>query len=186
MNNLKFYPGTKKNNILNVALVGHMGSGKSLIGRLVAKQLSLKHLDSDNLIEKQTKMTIFKIFQTEGEKKFRLLEEENILKLQNTSNIVLSLGGGSILSSKVRKLLKQRFITIFLDTNIDILVKRLTNNSERPLLLNTNIKKKIKELDTKRRNFYLKADIIIKNNNNQKDIVEKILIKYSQFYEKNY
>ncbi len=65
----------------NVAIMGHMGSGKSLIGRLLAKDLNFEHIDSDNLIENITKKTISDIFKTKGENYFRKIEEESIINL---------------------------------------------------------------------------------------------------------
>ena len=86
----------------NIALIGHMGSGKSLIGKLIAKKLKFKHLDSDKLIEKKTSIKIKDIFNNQGESSFRNIEEKIILSLTNQNNLVLSLGGGSILSKKIR------------------------------------------------------------------------------------
>ncbi|SVE56805.1 uncharacterized protein METZ01_LOCUS509659, partial [marine metagenome] len=78
----------------NIALIGHMGSGKTSVGKLIAKKLKLKHFDSDQLIEKYTKKTINQIFDSEGESGFRIIEEKTILNFINKKNIVLSLGGG--------------------------------------------------------------------------------------------
>ena len=82
----------KKIKPLNIAFVGHMGSGKTLFGKLIAKKLNLIHLDSDLLIEKDTKKKINDIFDNEGEAAFRLIEENVILNLSNKKNLVLSLG----------------------------------------------------------------------------------------------
>ena len=65
----------------NIALMGHMGSGKSVLGNLISKQLNLNHVDSDKLIEKKTNKTINEIFQTKGESYFRLIEENVILEI---------------------------------------------------------------------------------------------------------
>ena len=169
----------------NIALIGHMGSGKTSVGKLIAKKLKLKHFDSDQLIEKHTKKTINQIFDSEGELGFRIIEEKTILNFINEKNIVLSLGGGSILSQKIRELLKNEFITLFLDVDIDILINRLKRSSRRPLLLNVNIEKKIKELDDIRRQYYILADIKLKNYENPIETLSDFLIKYNKLNEKN-
>ena len=168
-----------------IALIGHMGSGKSIVGKLIAKKLKLKHFDSDQLIEKNTKKTINQIFNTEGELVFRIIEEKTILNFSNKKNIVLSLGGGSILSQKIRKLLKKEYITLFLDVDIATLIKRLKKSSRRPLLLNVNIEKKIKELDSSRRQYYLLADITLKNYESPLETLSEFLKKYNKLNEKN-
>ena len=156
-----------------------MGSGKSLLGKLIAQNLAYQHLDSDKLIEKERKKKIIDIFSTEGEASFRSIEEKVILNLYNKNKIVLSLGGGSILSKKVRDFLKNDFITLFLDVDKNILVERLKKTSKRPLLLDTNIEKKIKELDIVRRKYYSLSDIILTNNEEPDKIIKIFLHKYS-------
>ena len=168
----------------NIAIIGHMGSGKSLIGKLIAKKLRYKYLDSDELIEKKKKKTINQIFIEEGEIIFRKYEEKLIVNLKLQNNLVLSLGGGSILSKKVRNFLKNKFITVFLDTDLKILEKRLKNSVKRPLLHNVEILKKIKELDIIRRKYYLLANIILNNYETPANTVKKFLIKYNKFNEK--
>ena len=101
----------------NIALVGHMGSGKSVLGKLIAKQLNFNHVDSDVLIEKKSNKTINEIFKTKGESYFRSIEESVILEIIYQKRLVLSLGGGSILSPKTRKALKDNFLTVFLDVD---------------------------------------------------------------------
>jgi len=165
----------------NVAIMGHMGSGKSLIGRLLAKDLNFEHIDSDNLIENITKKTISDIFKTKGENYFRKIEEESIINLFSKKKIVLSLGGGSILSEKVRDFLdKNNYITLFIDVDFETLKKRLYNSSKRPLLQNVNIEKKLIELDKERRKYYLLADIILTNYDDPLKIVSKFLEEYKK------
>ena len=168
-----------------IALIGHMGSGKSIIGKLIAKKLNFDHIDSDLLIEKIKKKSINEIFNTEGESYFRLYEEAIILDIPHKKNLVLSLGGGSILNSKIRNLLKDKFLTIFLDVDLSTLGERLNQSNKRPLLVGTDYVKKIKELDIIRRKYYLLADIIIKEQENIRETVDKCIIKYNNFYEKS-
>ncbi len=177
-----------KNNIQNnnIAIMGHMGSGKSLIGRLIAQNLNFEHIDSDRLIELITKKSINDIFSKKGENYFRNIEEKTIINLCNKKKIILSLGGGSILSKKVRDfLVKNNYITLFIDVDFEILSKRLEKSSKRPLLKNVDIKKKLKDLDKERRKYYLLADIILKNYDDPQKIVSKFLEEYKKINEKN-
>ena len=169
----------------NVALMGHMGSGKSVLGKIISKQLNFNHVDSDRLIEKKTNQTINEIFQTKGESYFRLIEENVILEIIYEKKLVLSLGGGSILSPKIRKALKDNFLTVFLDVDFTILSNRLIKSKRRPLINDTNIKDKIKELDAIRRKFYLLADITLKNHLTAIDSFAEFEKKYIEFYESN-
>lgn len=177
----------KKNvgfNNKNIALIGHMGSGKSLIGKLIAKKVGFKHFDSDDLIEKKTNKKIKDIFSEQGESTFRNIEKELILSLGNKKNIVLSLGGGSILNKKIRDFLKNDFITMFLDVDIKILSKRLKKSTKRPLLLNENIEQKIKQLDLIRRKYYSLANITLNNQEKPKEIIKIFLQKYNNLNTK--
>tara|TARA_B110000014_G_C20051940_1_gene547268 strand:+ start:374 stop:934 length:561 start_codon:yes stop_codon:yes gene_type:complete len=175
----------KKLKSKKIALIGHMGSGKTIIGKLIAKNFDIEHVDTDSLIESNVKLTIREIFKTKGEKYFREIEEKTILKLNNKENVVLSLGGGAIISEKIRNFLKKNFITVFLEVDLDILIKRLKKNSKRPLILNQDIEKKIKELDIIRRKYYLLADIICKNTNDTKKTLDEFLNNYKKLNEKN-
>ena len=97
----------------------------------------------------------------------------------------MSLGGGSILDSSIRSELKKNSITFFLDIHLEELGKRLRNSTKRPLLKNTNITAKIKQLDTERRKYYLLADITIKDLNIATDICQNFLDKLTDLHEKN-
>ena len=76
--------------------MGHMGSGKSLIGKIIAKQLGFQHLDSDLEIIKLTNKSINQIFEEKGEEYFRSVETKILLSLIEKENVIISLGGGSI------------------------------------------------------------------------------------------
>ena len=169
----------------SIAIIGHMGSGKTLIGKLIAKELNYRFFNSDKIIEKNTQKSIKNIFLDEGEAKFRKIEEKTIINLKNERKIVLSLGGGSILSSDTRKLLQRDFITVFLDTDFEILQQRLKKSYKRPLLINENILQKLKKLDNIRRKYYLLADIKINNYESPANTVSIFLKEFNQLDEKN-
>ena len=168
----------------SIALIGHMGSGKTIFGKMIAKKLKIPHIDSDKLITNKTKKTISHIFENEGEINFRKIEEKTILELSDDTKFVLSLGGGSILSKKIRNLLNKKFITLFLDVKIPELAQRLKENTKkRPLLRNVNIEDKIKELDNIRRKYYLLADIQIEDCGNVNDAFALFLERYNKLNE---
>ena len=169
----------------SIAIIGHMGSGKTLIGKLISKELNYRFFDSDKIIEKNTQKSIKNIFENEGEAEFRKIEKKTIFSIRNERKIVLSLGGGAILSSETRKILKNHFITVFLDPDFEILHQRLKKSYKRPLLINENILQKIQKLDNIRRKYYLLADIKIKNYESPANTVSIFLKEFNQLNEKN-
>ena len=171
----------KKNNI---AIIGHMGAGKSVIGKMLAKKVNFQHIDSDLEIIKFTRKSINNIFQENGEEHFRNIETKIVLKLIEKKNIVISLGGGAILNKLIRDKLKKNSITLFLDVNLLKLEKRLKKSINRPLLKNVNLEEKVKQLDIARRKYYLLSDIIIKNTNSPVDTCKNFIKKFSNFHEK--
>ena len=171
----KFAKNTQNLN-KNIALIGHMGSGKSMIGKLISRKLSFIHLDSDKLIEEYMGHTINDIFINKGESYFRKIEEKIIIKNSTKKNLVLSLGGGSILSEKIRNLLNQKFICIFLDVKIHILAKRLKNSKKRPLLNQENLPQIVNKIYLERKKFYNRSNYRIKCNSiSANEIILKIL-----------
>ena len=97
----------------NICIIGHMGSGKSIIGARLAKYFNLKHIDTDKEIEKNEKITIKEIFETKGEQYFRKIESKIVQKILKKRNIVISLGGGSILMKNVRiNVKRKKFLSI--------------------------------------------------------------------------
>ena len=169
----------------NLAIMGHMGSGKSVLGNLIAKKLNLRHIDTDREIVKFTSLSINKIFEEHGEQYFRNIEKKILLKILEKKNVIISLGGGSIINDEIRKKLAFNSITLFLNTNLIELEKRLKKSINRPILKNINIKKKLNELDKKRRKYYLLSDITIENNNNTlNDLHENFIKKLSIMHGK--
>ncbi|MDC0037781.1 shikimate kinase [Alphaproteobacteria bacterium] len=185
MKSPNFSKKSKKHIDKSIAITGHMGSGKTLLGKLIAKEINYRFFDSDKLIKKNTQKSIKNIFLNEGEAEFRKIEEKTIINLKNETKIVLSLGGGAILSSRTRKLLKTHFITVFLDIDFEILQQRLKKSYKRPLLINENILQQLKKLDNIRRKYYLLADIKINSYESPANIVSIFLKEFNQLNEKN-
>ncbi len=161
----------------NICLIGLMGSGKSVIAKDLSKILEVKHFDSDNEIEKNQGTSINSIFENCGESQFRQIEEEICINLLNKKNIVISLGGGSIINKNIRKIIKISSFSIYLKVSLDVLTKRLNSSNKRPLLKNVDKKDKLEQLYNERKEFYNKADLVIENNFDKNDILKKIKSK---------
>ena len=170
----------KNKNKKNISIIGLMGSGKSIVGKEISIIFGLKYYDSDAEIEKKMGKTINQIFEENGEKYFRYIEESVCLRLLNKKNSVISLGGGSVLNKKIRDTIKKNSYSIYLNVKIEELVKRLKNTKKRPLLKNVDIKKKIEEIFINRKKYYNKADLIIENSLKKNDTINIIKenIKY--------
>jgi len=136
-----------------IYLIGSMGSGKSSIGKLLAKELDIPYYDLDKTIESDEKMSISKIFDTYDEKYFRKLESAALEKYSKYDKFVISTGGGCILNENNQKILKSGLV-IYLKINLDAQYERIKNRSHRPLLNNTNIKETLKNLETLRGDIY--------------------------------
>lgn len=147
----------------NIFLVGPMGSGKSTIGRQLARLLRKKFYDSDREIERRTGVTISWIFEKEGEEGFREREQRLIEELSEKQNIVLATGGGAVLREENRKVLKLRGKVVYLSSTADQLYRRTANDKKRPLLQTSDRRQQIESLLAFRDPLYREvADIIIK------------------------
>ena len=135
-----------------VVLVGVPGSGKSTIGRLLARRLDVDFRDTDVDVESQAGMPITDIFVSLGEPAFRKLEEEAVALALSEHSGVLSLGGGAVLSSRTRDLLMNRPV-VWLDVDLSSAATRVGLNQSRPLLLG-NVRGTMKKLLEDRAPFY--------------------------------
>ena len=167
----------------NICLIGLMGSGKSVIGKLLAQELRLRHYDSDKLIEKKLNKSINKIFTDQSESYFRNVEEDIVLSLLVKNNCVISLGGGSILSELTRKALFINSFSVYLKVDIEILYERLKKSKKRPLINNKDIKEKLIHLTQERNKYYRKANLIVNNLKNTEEVLITIKAQLQKYYE---
>ncbi|MBF0568808.1 MAG: shikimate kinase [Nitrospirae bacterium] len=145
----------------NIVLTGFMGTGKTTIGRVLAKLLGRNLIDVDSEIEKAQGMRITEIFATKGEAKFRDMETEMAGKISNLSNVVISTGGGIVLRQENIELLRKNGIVVNLTAAPDVIHARISGGNDRPLLNVPDPLTKIRELLEFRQPFYLNADIVI-------------------------
>ena len=146
----------------NIFLVGLMGAGKTTVGRLLAKRLGMRFVDSDHEIEARTGATISWIFEIEGEESFRRREVETIRDLTGRSGVVLATGGGAVIHPENRKHLKDRGTVIYLRASVNNILQRTMHDKSRPLLQTENRKEKLEELARQRDPLYREvADIIV-------------------------
>ena len=162
----------------NLVFLGMMGSGKSSIGSLISKKLDLTFIDIDNLIVKDTGMSISEIFKKKGEDYFRNLEEKITLKSLKKINNVISLGGGGFINTKIRKEILTNHFSFWLNWDESTLIKRINNSKKRPLAFRST-NKEIREIIKKRSKIYSNADFKINCNTLTKmEIVKKIIKLY--------
>lgn len=146
----------------NVFLVGPMGAGKSTIGRLLAKELKYPFKDSDREIEARTGADIPWIFDVEGEEGFRQREEAMIAELVMENGIVLATGGGVVMREANRQALAANGLVVYLRTSVDQQLHRTSKDRQRPLLLNADPERVLRDLMAKRDPLYREiADITI-------------------------
>lgn len=166
----------------NIALIGFMGSGKTTLGKLLAKSLDMKFVDIDRTISIREKKTIPEIFEEHGERYFRDLERKIIEEESKDNNIVISTGGGAIIDNANIKNLKESSFVVFLDCDLMTIYERVKNSKTRPLLNNCdNLLETLDNLYSKRRILYeISADFTIKIDitSNMYDSVEKIKNAY--------
>ena len=169
-----------------VVLIGYMASGKSTLGRILAKKLSYEFIDLDDFIENNEKSSISDIFKWKGEIHFRKLETQYLKELLETKNgLVLSLGGGTPCYSNNMDLLlsAKKVKSFYLKALIPTLIARLKNKkSKRPLVSHIETDEKLAEFIGKhlfeRSHFYSLAHVTIATDNKtEKDIIEEIVLE---------
>lgn len=138
-----------------IALIGLSGAGKSTIGELLAEKTNSTFIDTDEVIEKTIGQTISTYFSTQGEAAFRKLEKQVLCDLLSCPQYqIIATGGGCILDSENRRLLKEKTNVVYLEVSVEQLVLRLKNDQQRPLLAEGDLHVRLTELCQQRKALY--------------------------------
>jgi len=140
----------------NLVFLGMMGSGKTTLGKIVSKKLSMNFVDVDYEIEIKEGIKISDLFKEKGETFFRKLEEQTTLESLKKTNSIISLGGGAFINKKIQNEVLKNHISIWLKWNNKSLINRIKNNQKRPIAIQLN-NKELDKLINKRSKSYAKA-----------------------------
>jgi shikimate kinase len=178
-------------------LTGFMASGKSTIGPIVANALGWNFFDLDREIEKKENRKIKKIFEEDGEDYFRRKETEILKEISEGENLIISLGGGTLIIRENREFIKKNGKLIFLRSSPEVAYRRLKHKRDRPILSADNneeaaenvVIERIESLMKERMKYYQKADYFIDTDKESigttVDKISSIIIKLSKKNHRN-
>lgn len=157
-------------------LIGPPGSGKSTIGKVLAKELKLGFVDSDKLVAKLAGKSISDIFVEEGEAKFRSLERDAVMDALSSDAGVVALGGGAILNEEIYRVLEKEPRVIYLEVSISNAAPRVGFNTDRPLLVGNPRQQWLKLFEARREKYEHLGKIRISTNNKKpKEVVAEVI-----------
>lgn len=161
----------------NIILIGPMGSGKTTVGKQLAKRTRMDFVDSDHMIEDRCGVSISTIFDIEGEEGFRKRETKMLNELCAKNGVVLATGGGAIATEENRILLRKSGFVVYLKTSIETQLARTQKTQNRPLLENVDAEEKLTELMEERGTLYeQEADLtVLSGERVVSKVVEEIL-----------
>ena len=145
----------------SIALVGLMGAGKTNIGRRLAARLGLPFRDTDLEIEREAGCSVAELFTRYGEPDFRDREQRTIRSLLTGATSVLATGGGAFMESGTRAALREKAVSIWLRCDLPLLLKRLSVNTDRPLLRGGDPAEVLQRLIVRRYPVYAEADLVL-------------------------
>jgi shikimate kinase len=150
---------------MKIYLIGMPGSGKTTIGEQLSRKLAMDFVDLDKEIENREGKSVPEIFDGQGEEYFRQVESQLLMEWSSSpSSFIMATGGGTPCFYNGIDVINKNGLSVFLDDTIDVLLNRLSNKKDRPLLTSGSIsdmKKKLEALRTSRIEFYKKAFIIV-------------------------
>lgn len=142
----------------NIVLVGFMGTGKTSVGKALAKKLGRPVIDIDRVIEEKEKRKISDIFEKEGEPRFREIEKETIRAQAAREGAVITTGGGAVLDPQNVEALRKNGTLVALLASPETIFERVSNAKHRPLLIGKDMLAEIKRLLAVREPYYRQSD----------------------------
>lgn len=150
----------------NIFLIGPMGSGKTTIGKQLAKMLRLQFYDCDQELERLTGASVSLIFDLEGEAGFRVRESQLLEQLTARQGVLIATGGGTVCKEENRRLLRSRGLVVYLKTSIENQLNRLDKDKSRPLLQADDKVQRLQDLAAARNPLYdATADLVFSTRN---------------------
>ncbi len=165
--------------LVNLALIGFMGTGKTSVGWLVAENLNFGFLDTDEMIQSRTGRSIADIFAKDGEAAFRALEREVVGELSTREKTVISTGGGLPANPENLAALKTHALVVCLWSSPEKIWERVRHQSHRPLLHDPDPQNKIRKLLAAREPFYKQADVLINTDlRSAREVAQQIELQF--------
>lgn len=165
----------------NLYLVGFMGTGKSTVGRLVARQMGFEFVDSDHEIEKKQGRPVSQIFAEQGETAFRAMEREFVEHGHPAKRCVVSCGGGLIVPPGMVDLIRARGVVVCMHAPIETIIQRTIHATHRPLLAVENPEQRLRELYAQREALYRRSGtMVLTDKRPLREIVAHVLRVYRQ------
>lgn len=166
---------------INLYLVGFMGTGKSTVGRQVAKQMDCQFIDSDQEIERAQGKSIAEIFAEGGEPAFRKLERDFVERGHPAHGCVVACGGGLVVPDGMLELVRARGVVICLHAPIETILQRILHTTHRPLMQAEDPSQRLRELYAKREELYRRTGtMVLTDNRPLREIVAHVLRVYRQ------
>lgn len=164
-----------KNNKI-ILLVGLMGSGKTSVGKRLAKKLDLPFVDGDQEIEKAAGLSLIDVLKCFGEEEYRAGEARVMKRLLQGEPCVLASGGGSFVAEQTRRLAKEHAITVWLKADVNVLYNRTAGRKHRPFLEgdDSHLRNKLEEYIKEEYPFYSEADIVVET---KEEAVENTVLR---------
>lgn len=170
-----------------ILLVGLMGSGKTSVGKRLAKKLNLPFVDGDQEIEKAAGLSLVDVLKCFGEEEYRAGEKRVMKRLLQGSPCVLASGGGSFVAEQTRQLAKENAVTVWLRADIDVLYNRTAGRKHRPFLKGSDdeLKNKLEKYIHDEYPYYSEADIVVETKDEQVDFtVNRVIDAINSFTNK--
>ncbi|MFV0625925.1 MAG: shikimate kinase [Alphaproteobacteria bacterium] len=171
-----------------VLLVGLMGSGKTSVGKRLAKKLKLPFVDGDQEIERAAGLSLVDVLKCFGEEEYRAGEARVMKRLLQGDPCVLASGGGSFVADQTRLLAKKNAVTVWLKADIDVLYTRTAGRKHRPFLTESDnlLKNKLEKYINEEYPYYSEADIVVETKEEMVDnTVNRVIDSIFEFINKD-